>query len=151
MKTSRLGKNPLADPRPVSQNVVAPESPSIGPCALCKKVTPDESCQPQCAFLSDTFSDDNWCCRTLRVLRQTARSLDTVSYSVDHAAALVPIPHPISESSDDDELRTHVFLHWYKDRGQTQAAYQVDDDGRLTPLDRRLAELLATYYLANPA
>jgi len=151
MKNSRLGKNPLTTSRPVSKHVVSPKPSSLGPCTLCKKITATESCQPQCAFLSDDFSLDNWNCRTLRALRLAANHLGTVSYSVDHAAALVPIPHPISESSDDDELRTHVVLHWYKSRGQTQAAYQVAGDGHLTPLDRRLAELLAAYYLANPA
>jgi hypothetical protein len=117
-------------------------------CTRCQQVSPLVIHQPpQCAFTGDNFSPNNWSCRTLRILRQAANVHGSNQRSLDHALAVIPIPHHISETRD--KLETHILLYWYKDRGRVDKSMVVNCRGEMRVLNRDLAESLAHYYENN--
>lgn len=107
--------------------------------------SPGQTQPPRCAFLSPTFSTDNWSCRTMSVLRRASRDQGAHVRSIDHSVGVVPIPFELSEPTGND-IQTHIVLQWYKDRGRTNQAVIVDGEGNFELLTRELAEKLADHY-----
>jgi len=103
-----------------------------------------EGSDPNCAFTSGEFDDDNWNCATLNALRTIAEGDDWPEpaewgeqrgalWSNDERAALI---------AHEGEF---VVLGWYKHRGRTQIALLISDDGyrtlTLADAERFLASL----------
>lgn len=118
-------------------------------CSRCQLASPvgSQLLPPRCAFTSDHFSPDNWCCRTLRVLRQATNVRGSHNGNLDCSLAVIPIPHHLSETRD--KLETHVLLYWYKDRGRVDKCLVINCRGEMRVLDRCLAESMANYYENN--
>jgi hypothetical protein len=108
------------------------KSCKAGKCELCGKVW-----QPinygnarRCAFETDTFSEDNWNCGLVSVIREemaTAdgqmslkfRSDDIGSYGVLVVAVPQTGPQPEDEPPRDHSVSGLLVGTWYKDRGAT--------------------------------
>lgn len=90
----------------------------------------------RCAFEKDgVFNTDNWCCETMRKLRDQVR--DTAIWSMDHNIGIITI-------NEDDlgggEFWSHLVLHWYKTRGRTDQAILFGGESR--PLTLKVAKLI---------
>jgi hypothetical protein len=146
MTDKRLGRNPLNEDRTVSKNIV-PQSASVPEksCQRCSADIPITDSPPKCAFTTEIFSGDNWCCRTLRILRSLSRVRGAHSPNLDHSVGLIDIPFELSEEIDGD-IDTHIMLQWYKDRGRTNQALIVSGNGTIRTLDRVLAEKIVDHY-----
>ena len=91
---------------------------------------------PQCAFLADTFSTDNWNCATMHELRTICE--DRAVYNEDQYSAVVPV-------FDCGEF---LVLSWYKRRGRTEGAWIIDS-GNVLPLTIQEAVVIIEQYRKN--
>lgn len=114
-------------------------------CDLCRSRTKSwEGDDPECAFAyARRFSVQNWNCATMSVLRQIAEESETGD-SCDSFAGIVPVPELVSDNFDWHP--THIVLHWYKSRGQTQGAIVFDSNGGIHELSHDLAVATARNY-----
>jgi hypothetical protein len=107
------------------------------PCELCR-ITPKgwKGDDRKCAFLTGTFSGDNWQCATMSVFREEA--YEVAVYCGETRVAVVPV-----EMDDEEERVTHVVLSWYKNRGATADARIVGEGERFFTLSEEIAEKAA--------
>jgi len=79
----------------------------------------------KCAFGPDgKFRRDNWCCETLRRLRELAETLEQ-HWSQDYHLLTVPV---------EDAGIAFIVMCWYKHRGNCTSAQEVDLEGNWSPL-----------------
>lgn len=92
---------------------------------------------PRCAFNeAGEFQADNWNCATMNALRDIAE--ESAVGSVDHAVAAIPVDY---DGVDDPCAVTHVALNWYKHRGATPLALEINDYHLSHPLRLCVAEV----------
>ena len=65
---------------------------------------------PKCAFPDGVFTEENWMCATMNLLREKVE--DSAFAHDDHSTALVAL-------YDNPRI---LLLHWYKSRGCTDVA-----------------------------
>lgn len=107
------------------------------PCKLCVSTPKSwKGDDRKCAFLTGTFSGDNWNCATMGVLRNEAH--DIAVYCGETRVAVVPV-----EIDDEGERVTHIVLSWYKNRGATTDARIVGEGERFFTLSEEIAEKAA--------
>ena len=100
---------------------------------------------PICAFKNLEFSNDNWNCATINIIRDLIDSdfhagcfgfrddMDNASIGV------IPLPSKCDESG-------YLVMTWYKERGRVGMAIIVNDDDNPKPLTRKTASQIIKYY-----
>lgn len=76
-----------------------------------------EGSDPKCAFSEFSFSDNNWNCAAMNILRDLAETQGYSRRVNDESIGVVPLEHG------------YIVLVWYKERGRIgNAIYMVDGE-----------------------
>ena len=90
---------------------------------------------PKCGFPQGVFDASNWNCATLNDLRELAEDLGVRQREDDQSAALIPC-------DPGNGNWPYVVLEWYKNRGRTDAAWELNGETAPAPLTLETAETI---------
>lgn len=92
----------------------------------------------ECAFEnSNEFSTDNWCCETMRILRQVV--METAIWHNDSNIGVLPIP---VNNEGQEVMQGMLVMSWYKNRGRTGRAMVFWDDNEPLVLNLETANYI---------
>jgi len=88
----------------------------------------------ECAFLSGKFASKNWCCGTMAKLRWIAEEHKLLLFDYDRQQSYAVIPFDLDVADDEDAAEFgSICLTWYKNRGQTENAVVLWEEGERDP------------------
>lgn len=100
----------------------------------------------QCAFRSEIFSENNWCCCTLDLIRdlcyerKNSHHYINYQYCEDQKYATINISY-INEVAGDT-----LWISWYKNRGKTDNMWILDSYNNPTRPTEKDCLLIAKYF-----